>query len=73
MWMYQPREILTGDLSEVNTGKNKRKSYGITSRELRQETYINTKRVLDKLRHGTMPLKRRWELTVIFLLKKFIL
>lgn len=45
MWMYQPREILTGDLSEVNTGKNKGKSYRITSRELRQETYINTMRV----------------------------
>lgn len=45
MWIYQPREILTGDLSELNTGKNKGKSYGITSRELRQETYINTKRV----------------------------
>lgn len=72
MWMYQPREILTGDLSEVNTGKNKGKSYRITSRELRQETYINNEG-LDKLRHGTMPLKRSWELTVVFLLKKFIL
>ena len=41
MWMYQLREILTGDLSEVNTGKNKGKSYvTITDQKSNEEVVV---------------------------------